>query len=877
MMLETTIAHGRMGTGSSWPSESNPRRTRRRRESKGVYHRGSPPRSVNAGVGRAWKVENLPVRTGQGNLEFYGNGTGVNANTNLGNGTGYGYSPPLIHQSHHNHEPWQQPAALVSYTLGAHSPPAASYYAGNTVPPPPRNNFYLQTSDNNTNNEAWNNNGPADMPMLDIPVPYGNYGNYEDLGLASPTPTTAGTTSSEGYVFPDVMGASANAGQMFDLDLDLSDEYFQIGQPLDSSFGVPGSNSPQLYEEGYIFENDGLHMPVDMGFGNVYGNQWSATSFTPPKQPSASPVESSMMSSLPWPPEQLQESEFQADANATFESTPYTMHKAKEEYLETGPSSQGSVGTEAVTPLGDSDTESWVVTSTTYTPSHSSPGSQASPRSHVSSPQHHSHVFSSIPGIAKSKSAKGRQRGLTQLEKKQAREVRDAKACWACHISKTKCSPCSPGSPCEQCARLVGKRRFCKFTCFNDPLESLYIFLVPGIDPPCMRRSRKTLTRLEYLNGHLNRTDVEAFVTRNAEGWGTKKMVVKMEWGYRRPMDVLVVPLKVRKNAPELGWQNTSEKLMDAEGKERLVRRQSPPIGVPFSAMDDMQDQYARYIQDIVQSDIRHYIPAAYFPEDSKLMTRLLGVVSDFYEVGLEADEECDLLRRALEMHVSTSIVERTLNLDAESINRVQNELQQRYPKETTSKCAQKQIKFALLLGQQRRINRVLKDWGSLMWTIHNTASNDKKWAISFCVFLILTLTTDKIFGQTWYFCETGIKFRGAEPKSEYAKCIHYLQMTEKELFERCKEIFHWKFKTRKGGKEACNPIRDGMEAFRGRAVPPGIRNLTVGLQSVVREYVDEIRSHCSVKPQYRTGMGASPYMDLGRLTCIFLDDFLDH
>jgi hypothetical protein len=33
---------------------------------------------------------------------------------------------------------------------------------------------------------------------------------------------------------------------------------------------------------------------------------------------------------------------------------------------------------------------------------------------------------------------RGRQRGLTDLEKKQARDVRDAKACWACHISKTK-------------------------------------------------------------------------------------------------------------------------------------------------------------------------------------------------------------------------------------------------------------------------------------------------------------------------------------------------------------------------------------------------------------------------------------------------------
>lgn len=197
-------------------------------------------------------------------------------------------------------------------------------------------------------------------------------------------------------------------------------------------------------------------------------------------------------------------------------------------------------------------------------------------------------------------------------------------------------------------------------------------------------------------------------------------------------------------------------------------------------------------------------------------------------------------------MHVSTSIVERTLNLDAESINRVQNQLQQRYPEETTAKCAQKQIKLALFLAQQKRIHGVLKDWGSMMWAIHNTAVNDQKWAISFCVFLILTLTTDKIFGQAWYFCETNIQLNGAEPKAEKATCTHYLQLAERELFDRCKEIFHWKFKTRKGGKEACNPIRDGMDAFRGRPGDSGIRNLTLGLQSVVQKY-GRIDSLCVV------------------------------
>jgi hypothetical protein len=187
---------------------------------------------------------------------------------------------------------------------------------------------------------------------------------------------------------------------------------------------------------------------MDMGFGNMYTStdaQWSAITLTPPKQSSASPTASSILSNMPWNPQQVQVSKFQTDistGNGTFEpprGSPYDTFKAREEYLETGPSSQGSIGPEPVSPLGDSDNESWVITSTrsSYTPSHSSPRSHGSPRSHASSPRHHEHVFSSTH-ITKSKISKGRQRGLTTLEKKQAREVRDAKACWACHISKTK-------------------------------------------------------------------------------------------------------------------------------------------------------------------------------------------------------------------------------------------------------------------------------------------------------------------------------------------------------------------------------------------------------------------------------------------------------
>jgi len=126
---------------------------------------------------------------------------------------------------------------------------------------------------------------------------------------------------------------------------------------------------------------------------------------------------------------------------------PYETHMARQLYLDTTQQNTRSFGPEPISsPCDQSETEGWVVTShapSSYAPSHGSPRSHGSPVSHPPSPtqqeaEHHSHIFNALPGISKVKLTRGRQRGLTPLEKKQARDVRDAKACWACHISKTK-------------------------------------------------------------------------------------------------------------------------------------------------------------------------------------------------------------------------------------------------------------------------------------------------------------------------------------------------------------------------------------------------------------------------------------------------------
>jgi hypothetical protein len=188
-------------------------------------------------------------------------------------------------------------------------------------------------------------------------------------------------------------------------------------------------------------------------------------------------------------------------------------------------------------------------------------------------------------------------------------------------------------------------------------------------------------------------------------------------------------------------------------------------------------------------------------------------------------------------MHVTATVLEKSLALDSVSANDVQLHLGRGYPKKAVARCVQRQIKLAFFLSQQKRINKILKDWGYMMWSIGNTAGNDSKWAISFCVFLLLTLVMGKMAATAHYLCENNIHFEGAEPTREKAKLSELMKLSEGQVFDRCKEIFHWKFKTRKGGKEACNPIRDGLEAFRGRPVDDGIKSLTYSLQAIVREF----------------------------------------
>ncbi|KAJ5040480.1 uncharacterized protein L3040_006136 [Drepanopeziza brunnea f. sp. 'multigermtubi'] len=794
---------------------------------------------------------------------------------------GYSNPSPVVRQNYSDETSWlslSSPAyTLTSVQPNSHLQQLENYGGscgqspGSEVPQIQETSWTITTP--RTSNADLEMDGMSDMQM-------GSLGSFDASNMGFSAANTATSSFSETYVFPMSSNFGTPANQLSGLE--PPEGYHNIGQAFDaSSPGVANPGSPFL--DNLRFEND--FVAVSPGWNNdmlLYGteaSQWSLEPLIAPHQTQQLQLQPQLQPQVQpqlqnqHNPAGLQQNPWDSQSNAyqhntssggvAFEpirGTPYQTHIARQEFLDVIQPNIQYRGADPVSPTSDND-GSWALMSnpaSSYTPSHGSPFSQSSPPSHTPSPPQqeieiHSHIFNSIPGPPMAKALRGRKRGLTDVEKKQARDVRDAKACWACHISKTKCSPCSPGRPCEQCARLAGKRRFCLFSCFNDPLESLSTFLVPS-----------------YLMGHFTIANVESFVTRNASSWGTQFMCIRMDWGYRKLLQADVVALALRSSSSEMGFHHQT--VSSGSARPFLVRKASPPLGIPFAAMQEMQDSYARYVQDIVQSDVGMYLPTAYVDQQSDLPRHLLGAVANYYSAGKAAKNECELLRRALEVHVTSVILERSLFLDEESLHKVQDHLQQEYPRRSAPRCAQRQIKLALFLLQQRRIQMVLKEWGSMMWATLPSTTKDKDWAVAFGVFLTLILVMDKTLGAAFYFCEGRIQHHGYQASTEREAFQDLVRLTQQELFDRCKEIFHWKFKTRKGGREACNPIRDGMDAFQGKAktTDHDILRFVTELQKVVGEFESDIRSHKSTD-----GDLESAYTDAGRLACIFLDDFL--
>lgn len=137
--------------------------------------------------------------------------------------------------------------------------------------------------------------------------------------------------------------------------------------------------------------------------------------------------------------------------------------------------------------------------------------------------------------------------------------------------------------------------------------------------------------------GHFTRAKVEDFVRKNTTSWGTQEMHIQMNWGYRGLLRASVVALSVPSDS-RLHYQHQAQ--ANRTSQPALVRKKSPPLGIPLAALDSMGDEYRRYVHEIVTNDLDSYVPTAYSQQDWDLPKHLLEAISSFYRAGLAAGQE---------------------------------------------------------------------------------------------------------------------------------------------------------------------------------------------------------------------------------------------
>lgn len=67
-----------------------------------------------------------------------------------------------------------------------------------------------------------------------------------------------------------------------------------------------------------------------------------------------------------------------------------------------------------------------------------------------------------------------------------------------------------------------------------------------------------------------------------------------------------------------------------SDGDALLIRTPSPPLAIPLADLVIMEQEYARYVNDIVTYDLYEYVNIAYSDQESTLPERALGLVCSF-------------------------------------------------------------------------------------------------------------------------------------------------------------------------------------------------------------------------------------------------------
>ena len=161
------------------------------------------------------------------------------------------------------------------------------------------------------------------------------------------------------------------------------------------------------------------------------------------------------------------------------------------------------------------------------------------------------------------------------------------------------------------------------------------MFVLPSMIYHLVRDS--VLTVIEYLTGHITQANIEQAVSQHGTSWGKQEILIRMDWGYEKLLEARVVALILPSQSQlEYQHQAVGPNLKSPE----LVRKKSPPLGIPLASFEDMKVEYRNMVRDIVMGDLESYVEVPYDNQESELPEHLLGIICTFYRAGLAAGQE---------------------------------------------------------------------------------------------------------------------------------------------------------------------------------------------------------------------------------------------
>lgn len=440
---------------------------------------------------------------------------------------------------------------------------------------------------------------------------------------------------------------------------------------------------------------------------------------------------------------------------------------------------------------------------------------------------------------------RGRHGALTTEKKKKVKDVRKTGACWPCFFKRISCSV---GEFCDHCQKLLVSQtpdRPVLLECFRTPLESLSSFLAP-----------------DYIFGHHTDDRLDAFMQREIRSWGRESISINIDWGLQSLIEVEVVAVSPSPHSSIVVVYHSNT---DQHGRPQLTSCTSPLLAMPFEVQAPTKHRLANYIQDFVQDDahLHLYTQKAYDDEFSSVPGRLLKILCDWHAESRRNGEESTVLAEALETHVNCTIIDRSLLLDQGSYELVQRRFMKNFPREAAPRVVQRQLKCMLFSGRQDRLRSVLQKWSKSIRGIKK-----KTWLIDFCVLAVIVLCCDLTIKSAHESHLFKLKTNRETNDRELLNITRYI---ETEIFQKAKEVFHARHKTRMGGKASSNPMAEDFDSriSEGRNHDWWTPTLVAELRQLIIE-IGKSRANGSRIPD-----NEESYQGSGRLTNIFLSDFL--